>query len=321
MRAEPFAVSRCSGTAVEQRYRAVERRLFTAHRIGGREHIIHLRRLGTRVRVHESGTGEPVLFLNGISAPGAGFAPLLPHVAGRQVVVDLPGHGLSDPYAWHRGSLRAQAVDAVTGVLDALRIERAALVANSLGGMIALWTALDSRDRVRALALLGEPAVALPGARGSVAMGLLTAPVAGRIFQWTMTLPAPRPAVRATMASAIGRPAARAASSDLLDLHALALRLPGRAHSFRVLLGRVLDGRSPRPELVLSDEELRRLALPVLFVWGDADGFLSPADGRASVERMPNARMEVVRGGHSPWLDDPAAVGAMIARFLDDAPS
>lgn len=306
--------------SIEARFRAAERRLLATNGVDASERVLRLAHPATNVRVQESGTGDPIVFLNGISAPGAGFAPLLPHVAGRHVLVDLPGHALSDPFDWDGDSLRRVAVSVVTGVLDGLGLDRVPIVANSLGGMIALWTSLDAPERVSRLVLVGEPAVALPGARGSAMMGMLTSPAFGRAFQWSMNLPSPRFLVRQMMRGAIGADAAGKASDDLIDVHALALRLPGRARSFRSLLRRVLDGRTPRPENVLTDAELRRITEPTLFVWGDGDVFLGPDAGRVSVDAMPGARLEVVPGGHDPWIDDPVRVGALVAAFLDAAP-
>jgi pimeloyl-ACP methyl ester carboxylesterase len=69
----------------------------------------------------------------------------------RVLTVDLPGYGESGLpaglYANH---------DAVAGLLDQLDIEQAALVGCSLGGAVAIDTALAHAERVSALALLGS---------------------------------------------------------------------------------------------------------------------------------------------------------------------
>ncbi|NJP31477.1 alpha/beta fold hydrolase [Micromonospora sp. HSS6-12] len=68
----------------------------------------------------------------------------------RVIALDLRGYGESElppaPFANH---------DDVAGLLDALGIERAALVGWSFGGAVAIDTALAHPDRVTALALLG----------------------------------------------------------------------------------------------------------------------------------------------------------------------
>jgi 3-oxoadipate enol-lactonase len=69
----------------------------------------------------------------------------------RVLTVDLPGYGESTvppgPYANH---------EAIAGLLDALGVERAALVGCSLGGAVAIDTALAYPDRIGALALFGS---------------------------------------------------------------------------------------------------------------------------------------------------------------------
>jgi len=255
--------------------------------------------------VQVSGEGPPVVFLNGIGSPGIGLAPLVERIAGCQLlIVDLPGHGLAPPYPWSGAPVRDLAVGVLSGLLDGLGLPSASLVANSLGGMFALWLALDASDRVSSIVLVGEPGIALPGARGNAVMGALTTPGLGRLAQWGMTRPAPRRSVRNGLAQTMGQAAAAHMSDDLVDLYAMSLRIPGQAASFRSLLRRLLRGRQPRPENVLTDAELDRLGRPLLFVWGSDDALLSPQDGAASVQKIHSARLEVVPGGHTPWFDD-----------------
>ena len=40
--------------------------------------------------------------------------------------------------------------------------------------------------------IVGQPAVAIQGSRGDLIMGMLTAPVFGRVATWMARLPAPR---------------------------------------------------------------------------------------------------------------------------------
>ena len=65
----------------------------------------------------------------------------------------------------------------------------------------------------------------------------------------------------------------RSLSDDIVDLHLLAMRLPGQAASYRSLLRRLLVGRTPRPEHILTDAELASFTVPLLFV---ADTALPP---------------------------------------------
>jgi pimeloyl-ACP methyl ester carboxylesterase len=113
-----------------------------------------------------------------------------------------------------------------------------------------------------------------------------------------------------------GAHAARSVSDDIVDLHLLALRLPGQAASFRSLQRRLLVGRTPRPENILTDAELASFTVPLRFVWPEDDRFLGPAAGKPSVDKIPTARFVTMPGGHFPWYDDPDQCAALVAEGL-----
>lgn len=300
-----------------ERFRDVEARIHAAHGLVPVERWIDLPTLGTNVRVQEVGDGPPALYANGIATPATGFAPLTAQLPGfRHVLIDLPGHALSPPYDWGRGTVRSQAVAVFDGVLDALGHTDALFIGNSLGGMFTLWFASDRPNRVRAAAIVGEPAIALPGGHGDAMLGTLATPVIGWLFEQVFRLPIPRNRLRDGFAANLGHTAARNMSDEMVDLHALALRLPGRAHSFRSLVRRLLDGRRPRPGHQLTDSELRALAPSTLFIWGDDDIFCAPDVGRVSVEKIPSAQLQIVQAGHCPWFDDAEKCGDLIRPFM-----
>lgn len=62
---------------------------------------------------------------------------------------------------------------------------------------------------------------------------------------------------------------------------------------------------------------LRRIAVPTLVLWGEADGIVTPAYGRAYADLIPGARFQAIaRAGHSPHLEQPAAFVDAILGFL-----
>lgn len=302
---------------IEARLRATEQRVAVANGLDVQERWVDIVTPSVRARVLESGAGDPVLFINGISAPGIGMAPLAGRLPGRRhLLIDLPGHGLSPPYLWQGAPVREQAVNIVAGTLDGLGIDKVTLVGNSLGGMFSLWFALDRPSRVARAVIVGQPAVAIAGSRGDLIMGMLTTPVLGRVATWMAPLPQPRWAYRLSLREAAGAHAARLVSDDQVDLHALPLRLPGQAASFRSLQRRLLRGRTARPEHNLTDAELRSFTVPLLFVWPDNDRFLAPAVGKPSVDKIPSARFVTMPGGHFPWYDDPHQCASLVAEGL-----
>ncbi|KJK14668.1 alpha/beta fold hydrolase [Pseudomonas sp. BIGb0427] len=113
---------------------------------------------GLQLHYQDVGTGEAVVFIHG-SGPGASghsnFKQNYPAFAAagyRVIVPDLPGYGASSkPQTVYSLDFF---VSALSGLLDALDIQRCVLVGNSLGGAIAIKLALDQPRRVSRLVLM-----------------------------------------------------------------------------------------------------------------------------------------------------------------------
>ena len=206
-----------------------------------------------RISTLTMGEGPDVLLLHGL---GGDQVVLLRHRGGPQPPLPrprarLPGFGGSSKPAPARYSARLRR--AVVDVMDALEIERAHLVGNSMGGRVAIEVGLRAPDRVGGLALLC-PAVAFMR-RGyhplvrllRPELGLLPAPLSrGRIEKqfWSMfadpdASTRASPTSRSTSSSAsTARAGARLAFLErALDLPRQALRprrllpAPGRARA------------------------------------------------------------------------------------------
>jgi 3-oxoadipate enol-lactonase len=111
---------------------------------------------GTKVFYDSYGQGQPIVFLHPWTTNGyIWYFQVFPFARTNQtVVVDHRGHGRSDkPKSGY--SIQEHARD-VGAVLDGLRIDKAVLVGNSIGGMIAMQFALDYPDRVIGLAIVSS---------------------------------------------------------------------------------------------------------------------------------------------------------------------
>jgi 3-oxoadipate enol-lactonase len=105
---------------------------------------------GERLYVEEAGEGPAVVLVHAGGLDGRMWEPIAGALAPRHrvVVYDMRGFGRS-PVATGVVSH----VEDLVSVLDGRGIDRAALVANSFGGRVALETAVAHPERVRALAL------------------------------------------------------------------------------------------------------------------------------------------------------------------------
>ena len=131
--------ARVSGN-LERRIHDAERDLFAAVGADVEEFYIELARAGLRVRVLSHGRGPAVVLLHGVSESAAIWSPLFTKLRHfRLLAVDLPGHGLSDPFAFRRGQVREHAGQLIEDILDALGLDQAPVIGHSLGGMFALW--------------------------------------------------------------------------------------------------------------------------------------------------------------------------------------
>ena len=120
--------------------------------------------LGTRLAVHRLGTGRPVILLHGLFSSAQvnwikyGTAAQLAEAGFEAIMPDLRAHGQSDaphdPAAYPEDVLVA---DALAVVAD-LGLTDYDLVGFSLGGLIAMWFALEHPDRINRLALLSTVA-------------------------------------------------------------------------------------------------------------------------------------------------------------------
>ena len=112
---------------------------------------------GTTIHVRVGGAGPAVVLLHGYGETGDMWIDLAANLARDHTVVvpDLRGMGLSAKPAGGFDK-KTQAGD-VTGVMAALQVQQADLVAHDIGNMVAFQVAAQQPDRVRRLVLIDAP--------------------------------------------------------------------------------------------------------------------------------------------------------------------
>ena len=130
---------------------------------------------GLRIAARTTGSGDPMLLLNGMSRPMDSWASFAGALRDRTVIAfDAPGVGASEtpvvPYSMPMLS------DVAARVLDAVGIEKADVVGYSHGGAVAQQFAVGHPTRVNRLVLLATACGvgAVPGRPSDVTQILLT---------------------------------------------------------------------------------------------------------------------------------------------------
>lgn len=301
-------------TNLEQRIHGAERELFDAVGAEIDESVLDLARTGLRVRVLSHGQGPSVVLLHGVSESAAIWAPLFTELRDfRLLAVDPPGHGLSDPIAFRRGQVRAQARQLLDDIFDALGLGEVPVIGHSLGSMFALWHVAAGSERINELVAIGEPAVALSGVRVRMPLSLLTVRGLGVAV---LRSPSSHRVYRQLLAQGLGPADVAAAPDSLIEVLRWSARRPQNARSVAKLMHAIDRFRRPRPESVLTSAELSAITTPTTFILGSDDPYLPVERARPSIDQIQAATLHEVPGGHAPWLVDPRHAAELIATPL-----
>ena len=71
-----------------------------------------------------------------------------------------------------------------------------------------------------------------------------------------------------------------------------------------------------RRSAMIRSDELRRLAMPTLVVWGEREPLGSVRVAQKVTGLIPRARLVVLPAGHAPWLGCAVETAAAVEDFL-----
>lgn len=109
---------------------------------------------GARLFYLDKGEGLPVLALSGLSRNGSDFDYVAPHLKGiRLIRMDYRGRGRSEWTGPDTYTIPIEASDAIA-LLDHLKLEQAAILGTSRGGLIAMVLAATAKERVSGACLV-----------------------------------------------------------------------------------------------------------------------------------------------------------------------
>jgi pimeloyl-ACP methyl ester carboxylesterase len=238
---------------------------------------------GLLVHYEDEGDGPALVLLHGATSVGTrdwgAQRPLLRQHY-RLLMPDARAHGATrwDPtHGWERTRL----VDDLAAFLDSLGLERVRLMGLSMGGVTALRFASRHPERIEAMVVVS--AANEPEPSRSIARHMLDIERIDRDDPGFAT--------------------------EMARLHDPA-QGPG---AWRPLLAALRDDLQAAG---LTPEELMRIRLPVLLVYGDADPWVPLEQAVRLRRQLPQSELLVVPGGHVPPAERPAIFNPAALAFL-----
>jgi len=261
---------------------------------------------GTSMRYLVGGSGPPILLLHGLGGAATNWNLVAPILARRRrvLILDLPGHGRSEP-APARDGLGSFA-DRVAALAEREGMLPAAVVGHSMGSEVALSLSARRPEAVSALVLVaaGGLASARPGAR--IWIGVTTALRPSRLAARYRRRVARSRVLRYAVFGWWG-----VADASALSEEAVLGFLDGPAHARDTRTA----GKALRREDTLT--HLERVRCPALVVWGSRDRLTGLEDGFEYARRAGGALRTIAGAGHLVISERPAELAALVEEFLD----
>lgn len=235
-----------------------------------------------------------VVVLHGMCSSGAAFARMLVGLrkhARRVIAPEMPGHGFSDAPTAHFTPERLE--EAMGEAIDLLvpAGEKLVLCGNSLGGAVALGYAIERPERVDRLVLLS--------------------PGGARMEEEELRAVLDRFHLRTTKEARELLATIYHAPPWFMPAFAPGLVAASRSRAVRDFITTVTPDHSPTPD------ELARLTMPILLVWGKSERLLPESNLAWFKRHLPSHAVieEPDALGHCAHLDDPDGMVERIVRF------
>lgn len=266
------------------------------------------------MRYAEAGadTGGPVVVMLHGSGPGASgwsnFKANIPVLAERFHVIapDMPGWGGSDPVTRAENDHARAAVE----LLDALGIEKAAFVGNSMGGITTLRMATEHPERVSHVVTMGpgsgmQPKLFSPGGGLSEGMKVLLEGYRD-----------PTPETMKRLVEVMTYDSARFGTDELAAERA-ANAVANPTHLANYLDAFASGGPIPR---WFRLEDLTRVELPTLLIHGRDDRVVHYENSLLLCSYIPNSRLVLLnRCGHWAQVEHAEEFNRLVTDFVENA--
>jgi pimeloyl-ACP methyl ester carboxylesterase len=280
--------------------------------LGLREGRVEVDR-GVELHYVEAGEGPSVVFLHGFPEFWYSWRHQLPALASagfRAIAINMRGYERSDKPRDVEAYLLPTLARDVERAIAALSAGHARVVGHDWGGLVAWHLAMHHPHVVERLVIINAPHPergraslrTLRQLRRSWYIGLFQVPVlAEAVVRWGDY----------AFIRTIFRPGSTGSGPDDIERYVDAFAMPGTARSglnYYRALGRWL---------IRERSEPRRIAAPVLVIWGEQDPYLGAEWAEPDRRWVPDLRMErLPDAGHWPQIDQRERVNSMLVGFL-----
>jgi pimeloyl-ACP methyl ester carboxylesterase len=252
---------------------------------------------GQKIHYVEAGTGPTVILLHGLGGSTQAWQFNVGALAEKYHVVapDQIGFGKSDkPLVNYR--IRTY-VDFLDQFCKQLKIDRATLVGNSMGGWIAAMFAASFPERVDKLVLVDAAGYAPPKDLDT------------RIFFGLN--PTTREGMKVLVAKVFYN---KAFQTDAAIDMAIAARLAaGDGYTINSITESIIRGED------FLDDVVKTIKRPTLLIWGRQDGLVPLTDGERLNKDIAGSKIVVFdQCGHVPNLEKPGEFNAALLKFLSE---
>jgi pimeloyl-ACP methyl ester carboxylesterase len=265
-----------------------------------------------QVRFWHTGSGPAIVLVHGLLGYSFSWRGVIPILAPeREVFVpDMPGAGFSEC----RAGLDFHLIGAarrLLAFLDAAGIGSCDLVGSSYGGSTAVMLAGLAPSRISSLVLVSP---ANPWSRiGRKRLAFLRNPLVALLF------PTLARAAHLTHKYLVrrmwGDPAL--VTEETLDGYLRPLVRPGVfEHACKIV-------QTWHEDMKELESTISKIAeVPTLLVWGSKDRVVDLQSAEIIAQRLPHARIEVMKGaGHLPYEESPEEFSCIVREFLRDVRS
>jgi pimeloyl-ACP methyl ester carboxylesterase len=263
--------------------------------------------MGTEVHYVEEGSGDLLVMIHGFASSLHTWDGVAEELARsyRVIRLDLPPFGVTGPLCSASGAIETMNMPTYRRFIDtfmqALGIDRATLIGNSLGGLISWDYAVRHRDAVERLVLIDSAGFPM---KLPIYIGLFNSALVRMSAPWWL----PEPIIRSAVRNVYGDPRRLAAPVFRRYVEFF------HGQHTRAAIGKMV------PTLDFADldtDVLKTIDVPSLVLWGAKDRWIPPAHAAQFAQRIPGAQSVMYEGlGHIPMEEDPERVLADLRAFL-----